>query len=203
MEAQSPSRAREPTMDEQPPSQPSAPKDPRAFKHSAVDGLLRGMGVSLGSVEMAEIIQLCGGTRDMPTEVPVGRYIALLEWLALRYFPKKPLLAGLEAVGRRMFHGYRETLLGKIQLAALNVVGPDRLMRKAGEFIGRNSNFGQRTSEQLGPRHYRIRFRGIPIAPEFYCGLCLSAFDVLGIKTGRITYEKQSPEDFDLDVRWE
>ncbi|HEX8703948.1 MAG TPA: DUF2378 family protein [Myxococcaceae bacterium] len=184
-------------------NQPAAPQDTRFFKHSAVEGLLRGMGVAPGSVEMAEVIQLCGGNRDMPTEVPVERYITLLEWLATRYFPKKPLRDGLEAVGRRMFHGYRETLLGKIQLAALNVVGPDRLMRKAGEFIGRNSNFGQRTSEQVGPRHYRIRFRGVPIAPEFYCGLCLSAFDVLGIKTGRITVEKQGPENFELDVRWD
>jgi len=181
----------------------SAPRDTRAFKHSAVEGLLRGMGVTQGSLEMAEIIQLCGGTRDMPTEVSVDRYIALLDWLAQRFFPNKPRLEGLQAVGRRMFHGYRETLLGKIQLAALNVVGPDRLMRKAGEFIGRNSNFGQRTSEQVGPRHYRIRFRGIPLAPEFYCGLCLSAFDVLSVKNGRITFEQHSAEDFDLDVRWD
>jgi uncharacterized protein (TIGR02265 family) len=190
-------------MDQQPPSQSPTPKAARAFKHSAVEGLLRGMGVSPGSVEMAEVVQLCGGTRDMPTEVPVDRYIALLEWLATRFFPGKPLPEGLQSVGRRMFHGYRETLLGKIQLAALNVVGPDRLMRKAGEFIGRNSNFGQRTSEQVGPRHYRLRFRGIPIAPEFYCGLCLSAFDVLGVKNGRITFERQGAEDFDLDVRWD
>ena len=188
---------------DQPLPPPSAAQDTRAFKHSAVEGLLRGMGVTQGSLEMAEVIQLCGGHRDMPTEVPMDRYIALLDWLAQRFFPKKPRPEGLEAVGRRMFHGYRETLLGKIQLAALNVVGPDRLMRKAGEFIGRNSNFGQRTSEQVGPRHYRIRFRGVPIAPEFYCGLCLSAFDVLGIKNGRITFEKQSPEDFDLEVRWD
>ncbi|MDY7225265.1 DUF2378 family protein [Hyalangium rubrum] len=178
-------------------------QDSRAFKNSAVEGLLRGVGVAAGSLEMAEVIQLCGGTRDMPAEVPVDRYVALLEWLARRFFPEKPLPEGLQAVGRRMFHGYRETLLGKIQLTALNVVGPERLMRKAGEFIGRNSNFGERTSEQLGPRHYCVRFRGIPIAPEFYRGLCLSAFDVMAVHGGAIAIIRHGPEDFDLDIRWE
>ncbi len=178
-------------------------KDGRFFKNSAVEGLLRGLGVAPGSLDMAEVIQLCGGTRDMPAEVPADRYVALLEWLARRFFPEKPLPLGLEGVGRRMFHGYRETLLGKIQLAALNVVGPDRLMRKMGEFIGRNSNFGERTSEQLGPRHYRLRFRSVPVAPEFYRGLCLSAFDVLGIQSGRISFERLGPEDTDFDVRWD
>lgn len=184
-----------------PPPQPPS-KEGRAFKNSAVEGLLRGVGVTAGSLEMAEVIQICGGTRDMPAEVPVDRYIALLEWLARRFFSSKPLPEGLEAVGRRMFHGYRETLLGKIQLAALNVVGPDRLMRKAGEFIGRNSNFGERTSEQIGPKHYLIHFRGIPIAPEFYRGLCLSAFDVMSVKSGEISFQRLGPEDFDLDIRW-
>jgi uncharacterized protein (TIGR02265 family) len=175
----------------------------RVFKHSAVEGLLRAFKVAPGSVDMADVVSVCGGTGGLPPEVSAEKFIVLLEWLSRRFFPGQPLPEGLRSVGMRMFHGYRETLLGQIQLKALNLMGPDRLMRKLGEFIGRNSNFGERTSEQLGPRHYRVRFRGVPVAPEYYQGLCESAFEVLGIKKVTVTIQRLGPEDNDFDIRWE
>jgi uncharacterized protein (TIGR02265 family) len=85
----------------------------------------------------------------------------------------------------------------------MNLMGPDRLLRRMGDFIGRNSNFGERTSEQIGPKHWKVRFRGIPIAPEFYQGLCEAAFEVMGIRRMTMTFERKGLEDFDFDVRWE
>jgi uncharacterized protein (TIGR02265 family) len=102
-----------------------------------------------------------------------------------------------------MLHGYRQTLLGQIQLKALNLMGPERLMRKMGDFIGRNSNFGQRTSEQVSPRHWKVRFRNVPIAPEFYQGLCEAAFEVMGVMRMSMTFERKGPEDTEFEIRWE
>jgi uncharacterized protein (TIGR02265 family) len=187
-----------PPLKQQPPN-----KNARALKHSAVEGLLRGFGVGASSPEMTEVLELLGAKGGLPLEVPVERYIALIEWLARRFFGTLPLPEGIRSVGMRMLHGYRQTLLGNIQLKALNLMGPERLMRKMGDFIGRNSNFGERTSEEVGPRHWKIHFRGVPIAPEFYQGLSEAAFEVMGIMKMSMTIERKGPEDADFDVRWE
>jgi uncharacterized protein (TIGR02265 family) len=191
-------------MEQQPPLKQQPPnKNARSFKHSAVEGLLRGFGVGPSSAEMTEVLELLGAKRGLPLEVPVDRYIALVDWLARRYFGTLPRPEGIRSVGMRMLHGYRQTLLGNIQLKALNLMGPERLMRKLGDFIGRNSNFGERTTKEVGPRHWKIHFRGVPIAPEFYQGLCEASFEVMGIMKMSMTFERKGPEDTDFDVRWE
>lgn len=186
-----------PLFKQQPPK-----KAGRSFKHSAVEGLLRGFGVAPGSAVMTEVHELLGVTGGLPAEYPVERYIMLIEWLARRHFPGMPQPEAIRSVGMRMLHGYRQTLLGSIQLKAMNLMGPDRLLRRMGDFIGRNSNFGERTSEQVGPHHWKLHFRGIPVAPEFYQGLCEAAFEIMGIRKITITFERKGLEDFDFDVHW-
>ena len=189
-------------MEPRPPQQPSS-KDARTFKHPAGEGQLRGFGVKPGSAEMMEVNELMGSAGGLPPEVPVERYIELIQWLARRFYGSLPPSEGIRCVGMRMLGGYRQTLLGQIQLKALNLMGPDRLMRKMGDFIGRNSNFGERTAEQLGPNHWRLRFRGVPVAPEFYQGLAEASFEIMGIKKVKMTFERKGPEDTEFDVTWE
>jgi uncharacterized protein (TIGR02265 family) len=191
-------------MEPRPPlkQQPSG-TETRTLKHSAVEGLLRGFGVVTGSAEMTEVLELLGAKGGLPSEVPVDRYITLIEWLARRHFGTQPLKEGIRSVGMRMLHGYRQTLLGNIQLKALSLMGPERLMRKMGDFIGRNSNFGTRTAQEVAPRHWKLQFLGVPIAPEFYQGLAEAAFDVMGIRKVSMTFQKKSPEDTEFEVRWE
>lgn len=190
-------------MEPRPPLKQQPPKkEGRVFKHSAVEGLLRGFGIAPGAPEMTEVLELLDARSGPPAEVPADRYIKLMEWLARRFFPRQSRLEGIRSVGMRMLHGYRQTLLGQIQLKAMNLMGPDRLLRRVGDFIGRNSNFGERSSEQIGPKHWKIRFRSVPIEPEFYQGLCEAAFEVMGIRTLSLSLERKGPEDFDFDVRW-
>ena len=135
------------TMQPQPSLKQQTPgKDARTLKHSAIEGLLRGFSLTNSSAEMTEVLEVLGAKGGLPSEVPVARCIALIEWLARRYFGTQPLNEGIRSVGMRMLHGYRQTLLGSIQLKTLNLMGPERLMRKMGDFIGRNTNFGERTS---------------------------------------------------------
>ncbi len=185
------------------PPQQTPGKDARCFKHSAVEGLLRGFGIVTTSAEMSEVLELLGSKSGLPTEVSVDRYIALIDWLARRFFPGQKRPEALRSVGMRMLHGYRQTLLGQIQLKALNLIGPERLMRKMGDYIGRNSNFGERTSEEIGPQHWRLRFKDVPVPPEFYQGLCESSFEVMGIMRVTMTFEKKGPEDTEFEVRWD
>jgi uncharacterized protein (TIGR02265 family) len=172
------------------------------MKHSAVEGLLRGLGVQPDGPEMAEVLALCGASGHLPPELPVEQFCAILEWAARRFFPTLPREAGLFQCGYHLFTGYRQTLLGQIQLAALHLMGPDRLMRRGPEFVGRNSNFGQRTSEQLGPHHFRLSFRGVPIPGDYYLGLLTSGLEAAGVEHPRVSFQQVGPEDMDFEAAW-
>jgi hypothetical protein len=90
-----------PLFKQQPPK-----KEGRAFKHSAVEGLLRGFGVAHGSAEMTEILELLDARNGLPAEYPVERYIMLIEWLARRHFPRLAQPEAFRSVGMRMLYGY-------------------------------------------------------------------------------------------------
>ena len=75
-------------------------------------------------------------------------------------------------------------------------------MRKAPEFVGRSSNFGTRTVERLGPNHYRMDFRGVPLPGDYYNGILHAALRATGVSAPQSTWEQVGPEDMTFDVRW-
>ncbi len=175
---------------------------PRRMRYAPLEGLLRGLDISERSAEMREIIQLCGGTDYAPSEIPVERFAEVLHYLARQRFASLPVAEGLFQVGACLFEGYRKTLLGQIQLAALHLLGPERLVRKIPEFVGRSSNFGTRTVTRIGPNHWRVDFKGVPLPGDYYKGILHAALRATGVQTPQTTWEQNGPEDMTFQVRW-
>ena len=175
---------------------------PRRMRYAPLEGLLRSLDISERSAEMKEIVRLSGGTDYVPPEIPVENFAEVLHFLARTRFASWASSEGLFRVGACLFEGYRKTLLGQIQLAALHLLGPDRLMRKAPDFVGRSSNFGVRTVEQLGPSHYRMDFRGVPLPGDYYNGILHAALRATGVNEPQTRWEQTGPEDMSFDVRW-
>lgn len=175
---------------------------PRRMRYAPLEGLLRSLEIHERSAEMKEIIRLSGGTDYVPSEIPVERFGEVLHYLARTRFASLSPSEGLFRVGACLFEGYRKTLLGQIQLAALHLLGPDRLMRKVPEFVGRSSNFGTRTVEQVGPNNYRIVFRGVPLPGDYYSGILHSALRATGVGSPQSHWEQTGPEEMMFEVRW-
>jgi len=175
---------------------------PRRMRYAPLEGLLRGLGIHERSAEMREIIRLSGGTDYVPSEIAVEDFARVLHFLASSHFAARPLSEGLFHVGACLFEGYRKTLLGQIQLAALHLLGPDRLVRKIPEFVGRSSNFGTRTVERLGPNDYRVYFRGVPLPGDYYSGILHAALRATGAQSPQTRWEQTGPEDMVFEVRW-
>jgi uncharacterized protein (TIGR02265 family) len=175
---------------------------PRRMRYAPLEGLLRSLEIHERSAEMKEIIRLSGGTDYVPSEIAVEHFAEVLHFLARTRFASLPPSEGLFRVGACLFEGYRKTLLGQIQLAALHLLGPDRLMRKVPEFVGRSSNFGTRTVEQLGPNNYRVEFRGVPLPGDYYSGILHAALRATGVSSPQSTWEQKGPEDMTFEVRW-
>ena len=175
---------------------------PRRMRYAPLEGLLRGLDIHERSAEMKEIIRLSGGTDYVPPEIAVENFGEVLLFLARTRFATLPPSEGLFQVGACLFEGYRKTLLGQIQLAALHLLGPERLMRKIPEFVGRSSNFGTRTVERLGPNDHRVYFRGVPLPGDYYKGILHAALRATGVQAPQTRWEQTGPEDMMFEVRW-
>lgn len=175
---------------------------PRRMRYAPLEALLKGLDIAERSAEMRDIIRLCGGTDYAPSEIPVECFAEVLHYLARQRFGNLPVSEGLFRVGSCLFEGYRKTLLGQIQLAALHLLGPERLVRKIPEFVGRSSNFGQRTVEQVGPNHYRVHFRGVPLPGDYYNGILHAVLHATGVSSPQSSWEQIGPEDMTFHVRW-
>src|SRR5438309_1356109 len=100
----------------------------RVMKISTLEGLIRGHNISSGSPDLEKIHEICGFQSGlMKQEVPVERFRDVLFWMARRFYPHEPLHKALYFVGAKLFDGYRQTIFGRIQLAAMNVLGADQM----------------------------------------------------------------------------
>jgi uncharacterized protein (TIGR02265 family) len=176
----------------------------RLVRVSALEGLLRGLDLSPGTPAWRDAAVVVGGTQGvLPATVPVERYVELMRWGARTFFSNLSPSKGLFEVGCRLFSGYRKTLLGSLQLAALPVLGVHRFVLKAPELFRRNAPFGERTVKQQGAAHYRIEFRGIPIPADFYCGAMTSGLQIAGAGGGAsVKARVLGPEDVDYELSW-
>lgn len=182
---------------------PTQPPPPRIIKHVSVEAVLRGLKVDARSPEWPEVLRLCGdGRAGLAAEVPVERFRALLELLAARHFPGLPRNEQLLRVGASLLDGYRSTLLGNVQLAALPLLGPEGILKRAPDMVARTTNFGTRTAEQRAPRDWVLRFRGVPLPGDYYLGMLGALLQATGVQGPQLRWEQVGPEDMDFYARW-
>jgi uncharacterized protein (TIGR02265 family) len=175
----------------------------RLIKHVSVEAMLKGLRVEEGSAEWPEVLRLCGdGKGGLASEVPVEHFRQLLLLLADARFGHLPLAERLARVGASLLAGYRTTLLGQVQLAALHLVGPERFLRKAPDIVGRTTNFGARSSEERAPRDWVVRFRGVPLPGDYYLGMLRGFLTATGVQSPRTRWEQVGPEDMDFFAAW-
>jgi uncharacterized protein (TIGR02265 family) len=175
----------------------------RPVRISALEAVLRGLGHDPGSPAWGEAAALLGGQFGaLPATVPVEGYVELMRWGARTAFPGMSAAKGIYEVGLRLVDGYQKTLIGKLQLATLPLLGPHRLAMASPDLFRRNAPFGTRTVHKVGPTQYRMEFRGIPIPSEFYAGALTSSLRIAGAKDGRVEPRVLGPEDVDYEISW-
>ena len=175
----------------------------RMMKYVVVEALLKGLGIEDKSPELEKIAKICGYPPSLPVrEIPVENFEKLLEWLAAYFYPELPKSEGLFKVGSKLFEGYRKTILGRVQLAALNLMGPERVVKLFPDYSGKNTNFGKRWWEQRGPQSYVICYRNVPLPAEYILGLLYGSLVEVGIKNAVLDFKKIGPEDTDFMVSW-
>jgi uncharacterized protein (TIGR02265 family) len=175
----------------------------RLIGYSLIESLLKGLGIRDNSPEMEDVARICGYIRKIPPrEVKVETFVEFLQWLSGHFYPELPQPEGLFEIGTRLFEGYRTTIIGRVQLAALHLMGPDRLALRYAEISGRNSNFGERAVIQEGPHSYLIRYRGVPLPGDYILGVLKGGLAAAGVARPNLNWEQVGPEDMDFRLSW-
>ncbi len=175
----------------------------RVMVYSSVESIIKSLGISDGSPELQEVHRICGFVHNLPSkEISVESYVALLRWAATRYYPDLSQSAGLYQLGLKFLEGYRATILGRVQLASIHLIGPHRLIKRVPELFSKSTNFGERTVKQVDTQLYLVSFRGIPVPADFYCGLFHAGLKAAGVEHPSITFEQIGLEDVDFKVSW-
>lgn len=123
--------------------------------------------------------------------------------LAERFvYPDLPEGEARQAVGRRMFQGYARTLVGRVVVGSLPLIGPTRFLSRAS---GHVISFGapmQLTSAPVGERSGRFDVLHHPtIRPHFIAGVVEEFFRAMKVEP-RVRIEVHGPARFSLHVDW-
>ncbi len=176
----------------------------RLMKYSAVEALLRAFEVEDGSELMTEIRNIFGiEQRHRMNEVAAEDFVKVVNFLARRFYPELPLNEAYFKTGKRVFSGYRETILGRVQFAAVQMMPVDRVVKFAPENMNRNTNFGSRRWEQISSNKYRFIFEDDPPPPAFCAGMFQAGLEATKAKNPRVTYRQTGVDKAEYILEWE
>ncbi len=157
--------------------------------------------VPRGAPLEARLARLGFDPRRTRAAYPVEVWIACVEAAGEELFPGRPRRDGARELGRQWLGGFAATLVGKVMLAAVGLMGPDRLMGH----VPRSFATGRRSvSAQLmvlGPTDRRLQIRDPHPLPDFVAGI----FDALLLRAGvkaEVHVEERREDGFALRVRW-
>lgn len=132
---------------------------------------------------------------------PVEVWIACVEAAAEELFPTRSRRDGARELGRLWLTGFAGTLVGKVMLAAVGLMGPDRLLSHVPRSFATGRTGVSAQVMALGPTERLLQIRDPKPLPDFVAGI----FEALLQRSGtRATVEvdERRVDGFAIRVRW-
>jgi uncharacterized protein (TIGR02265 family) len=136
-------------------------------------------------------------------EVPLETVNQAQLLAAKHLFPNLQADLALAQLGSLSFEGFRQTNIGKILLAALNVWGIERTIQNIPQVFNGVVRYGTRTVKKIGDKHYHLTLEDTPNHLPFVIGIISKA-----LKTEEVTYlgidiVSEEPNKVILGITWE
>lgn len=183
-----------------------APSSPPAIQGGILEGLF-----TKGPAAVPELTQrlepLGFDVNDIQPSYPPKVFLDCVNLAAEHLWPDLPREAGLRRLGGLTVQGFRETLLGSITLAAIRLMGPDRLIRQLPKRFFSGQNYGSGKVEQLGPRRWEVHYLDLPAGLDpntpFVCGAIEAAMRLTDVTNPRVEVVRDVPNGFVMEVTWD
>jgi uncharacterized protein (TIGR02265 family) len=114
-----------------------------------------------------------------------------------------PLAEARQVFGRYFLTRYRESLVGRVMLAMLPMMGMERILRKSPQDFATATNYGTRWVQELAPRHWEYHWEDEILYPEFIEGLFHSAGEIARVPNLRVSFTQPGPRDLVFDFQWD
>jgi len=138
-----------------------------------------------------------------PAAVPMETGLAILQYAAHYLYPDLPKAAALRKLGRLGFEKYRQSIIGRIMLAAMPLWGPHRLLKNSPRLYEMTVKYGVRTVKQVGPCRYEFRHTEDPGHIEILAGVAEASLEAAGAKNVKVTIRTLSTDDHILNIEWD
>jgi uncharacterized protein (TIGR02265 family) len=118
-------------------------------------------------------------------------------------FGDHPLPEARRLFGRASVGQYRESILGRVMLAAIPIMGMERIVRLIPRNFAATTNYGTRWATEIGPRHWRCEFEDEIMYPEIIQGVLEAIGELAHVPGLHVTCTQIGPQHFAFDLTWQ
>jgi uncharacterized protein (TIGR02265 family) len=175
---------------------------PRLVFGHAMEGLLKVLGPEHSPAD-ALLLRRLGLVQDaLEVTYPMETHVALLDHLVRSRWAQLPGDEGYAAVGRSAVIAYEATLLGRVLVQMLRVLGPERMLYRLTKTFRSMNNYTETQVREVGPRHFEVYFN-LALRPAFVRGLLEQGLLCAGARQVRVEQMVGRGGDVVYYARWE
>lgn len=168
------------------------------------NGLFEGLFVRAldvtGPLE-GELRRLGYDRRHPEARYPTAVFLACVDATRQALHPTQQRDAGLRLLGTAFFTGFRQTILGRVFIGAIGVVGPKRLLGRIPRQLQSARGGVKCRVVELGPTSYDLVLEDpAPLGP-FFAGAVTAVLEAAGAHGVTVTVLPK-PGGYDLQARW-
>lgn len=165
--------------------------EPLAFS-SMVEGLRRAMGNQVDEAAHRRFEELGIPMRGkMQPTYPRDAWMRVSLYAGQLLNPMLSPEAQRVALGRRFVQGYAETIVGKVLLTAMRIIGPRRALLRLERSFRTGNNYSRATFRET-PAGLELDVLGTPY-PEWYEGMVRESLAITGAKEIELTVLTYEP----------
>jgi uncharacterized protein (TIGR02265 family) len=128
----------------------------------------------------------------------------LVDRLCLTALGELPVPLARRQFGLRYSRCQRQTILGKVMMAAIPLFGMEPALRRVPALFANSANFGSRSLSEVGPQHFRLDFEDDPVYLDVMAGMLEAGIaDLLHPPGLQITGTLVMPGHLAYDIRWQ
>jgi uncharacterized protein (TIGR02265 family) len=153
--------------------------------------------------ELAEALRAEGvDVRALKLEYPMRVLNRCVDLAHQHLYPGLSEDEAQRRLGRIFVQGFAQTLLGRVVVVGMPMLGPVRYLKRFPDHLRLDSSPLRVLPVQVGERAFRMEFRNEGLVrPEFMAGVLLEGLR-LARTEANITVERHSLLSFDLHITW-
>ena len=175
---------------------------PRLIFGHALEGVLRVLDSSPSGPDARALARLGVEPDALEVTYPLETHLALLDYLVETRWSQLPADEGYAAVGRAAVTAYEATLLGRVLLQMLRVLGPERMLYRLTKTFRSMNNYTETQVREVGPRYFEVYFN-LALRPGFVRGILEQGLRAAGARGVRAEQMVARDGGAVFYVRWE